>query len=75
MAKNMPTPQPESHWVPSDIENQPSRDEVLSVRRLVQESRARLGPSADVDEVHADLIVRGVEVARHDIVAVWDELT
>jgi hypothetical protein len=75
MPKNVPTPQPESHWVPSDIVNQPSRDEVLSARRLVQESRARLGPDADVDRVHADLNVRGVELSRQDIVAVWDELT
>jgi hypothetical protein len=76
MAEHTPNaPQPESHWTSRDVENQPPRDEVLSLRRLVQESRARLGPGADIDRVRTDLSDRGIELSRRDIVSVWDECT
>jgi len=45
-------------------------EEALSLRRLVQENRLRLGPGADVV---ADLRKRGVDVDRDDVVRVWDE--
>lgn len=74
MAKsNAPEPTPENHWYPSDVENQPPRDLVLSVQRLVQECRGRLGPGADCDTVCADLKERGIDVTRDDVVRVWDE--
>jgi hypothetical protein len=69
------SPQPESHWAHSDVESQPPRDQVLSLRRLVQESRTRLGPAADPEAVLADLAKRGLDITRDDIRAVWDELT
>lgn len=68
-----PEPTPEGHWYPSDPEHQPPRDEVLSIRRLVYESRARLGPGADMAAVLADLRGRGLEVDRAAISRVWDE--
>jgi hypothetical protein len=48
-------------------------EEALSLHRLVQESRLRLGPAADVTGVIADLRRRGVDVDRADVVRVWDE--
>ena len=69
---NKPEPTPECHWYPSDVENQPPRDLVLSVQRLVQEARGRLGPDADPDRVYADLQARGLDVSRSDVAHVWD---
>ena len=63
---------PESHWYPSDVEHQPPRDVVLSLQRLVQEARGRLGPDADPDRVLADLKGRGLDVSRSDVSHVWD---
>ena len=69
----MPDPMnPESHWYPSDVEHQPPHDVVLSLPRLVCEARGRLGPTADVDIVLADLQSRGLDVSRSDVVRVWD---
>jgi hypothetical protein len=48
-------------------------EEALSLHRLVQESRLRLGPGADVTGVVADLRGRGVDIDRADVVRVWDE--
>lgn len=63
---------PESHWYPSDVENQPPRDLVLSLQRLVCEARGRLGQTADPDAVLADLKSRGLDVSRSDVTLVWD---
>jgi hypothetical protein len=63
---------PESHWYPSDVENQPPRDLVLSLERLVCEARGRLGRTADPDAVLADLKGRGLDVSRSDVTHVWD---
>ena len=63
---------PESHWYPSDVEHQPPRDLVLSLQRLVQEARGRLGPTADSEAVLADLKARGLDVSRSDVNHVWD---
>lgn len=67
-----PQPTPECHWYPSDVERQPPRDIVLSLQRLVQEARGRLGPGADPDAVLADLKARGLDVSRPDVMHVWD---
>lgn len=48
-------------------------EEALSLNRLIQESRLRLGPGADVIDVVADLRQRGVDVDRDDVVRVWDD--
>jgi hypothetical protein len=48
-------------------------EEALSLHRLVQESRLRLGPGSVVIEVVADLRRRGVDVDRDDVVRFWDE--
>jgi len=69
-----PEPTPECHWYPSDVENQPPRDLVLSLQRLVQEARGRLGPGADPQTVLDDLRASGLDVARADITRVWDEV-
>lgn len=75
MADAKPTePTPEGHWYPSDVENQPPRDQVLSLRRLVQETRGRLGPGADPATVLDDLRARGLDVSRADVARVWDEV-
>ena len=70
----MPHPSPESHWYPSDVEHQPPRDVLLSLRRLVQEARGRLGPGADIDTVLNDLRSRHPDVTRDDVTRVWDAL-
>jgi hypothetical protein len=67
-----PEPTPEGHWYPSDVEHQPPRDLVLSLQRLVQEARGRLGPGADPDVVLNDLRARGLDVSRADVTHVWD---
>ena len=69
-----PDPTPECHWYPSDVENQPPRDQVLSLRRLVQETRGRLGPGADPQTILDDLRARGLDVSRADVAGVWDEV-
>ena len=69
-AKSEPTP--ECHWYPSDVEQQPPRDLVLSLQRLVQEARGRLGPGANPDTVLDDLKSRGLDVSRSDVTHVWD---
>ena len=63
---------PESHWYPTDVENQPPHDVVLSLQRLVCEARGRLGPAADPDAVLADLKSRGLDVSRSDVSRAWD---
>ena len=72
MADATSEPAPESHWYPSDVEHQPPRDLVLSLRRLIQEARGRLGPGADVTTVVNDLRARQIEVSREDVNRVWD---
>ena len=72
---NKPDPTPEGHWYPSDVENQPPRDLVLSLQRLVQETRDRLGPRADPQTVLDDLRARGLDVSRADVSRVWDAVT
>jgi hypothetical protein len=73
MNPNTSEPTPERHWYPSDVENQPPRDVVLSLPRLVHEARARLGPGATPDAVLADMRQRGLDVTRDDVVRGWDE--
>ena len=67
-----PDPTPECHWYPSDVEHQPPHDILLSLQRLVQEARGRLGPGADPDAVLTDLKARGLDVSRSDVARVWD---
>ena len=60
---------PESHWGSRDPERQPSREDVVGLRRLVIETRSRLGPDATAQAITDDLRARGVtadlaEVAR-----------
>ena len=55
---------PESHWGTHDPAAEPPRDVVLGVGRLVQEAKTRLGPTATPDEVHAELVARGVMIDR-----------
>jgi hypothetical protein len=50
-------------------------EEALSVQRLVQESRCRIGPGADVTAVVADLRNRGIDINRDDVTRVWNENT
>ena len=69
-----PEPTPEDHWYPSDLEHQPPLDEVMSLRRLVQAARGRLGPAADVKMILDDLRGRGLDVSRADVARVWDEI-
>jgi hypothetical protein len=69
--KDEPDCVPESHWYPSDPAAQPVRDQVLSLYRLVQESRARLGPHADPEDVWRDLNARGLSVSREEVAREW----
>lgn len=60
---------PESHWGSREPEQQPSRDEVLGLKRLVIETRSRLGSDATPQAIADDLRARGItadpsEVAR-----------
>ena len=60
---------PESHWSSREPEQQPSRDEVMGFKRLVIETRSRLGSSATPQAIADDLQARGIaadpaEVAR-----------
>lgn len=60
---------PESHWASREPERQPSREEVMGLKRLVIETRSRLGPDATPQAIADDLQARGVaadpaEVAR-----------
>jgi hypothetical protein len=75
MADEKPDPTPECHWYPSDVEHQPPRDLVLSLQRLVQEARGRLGPGTDPDMVLEDLKARGLDICRTDVLHVWDMAT
>jgi hypothetical protein len=47
---------------------------LLSLRRLVQEARGRLGPGAGIDTVLNDLRSRHLDVTRDDVTRVWDAL-
>ena len=58
---------PESHWNARDIERQPSRDAVLGLRRLVIETRDRLGPTATPDAIAYDLRARGIAASAEEI--------
>ena len=69
-----PTPSPEAHWYPCDVEKQPPHDEVLSLQSLVAEARGRLGPGASREAILADLRGRGLDVCKADLNRVWDEL-
>jgi hypothetical protein len=44
----------------------------MSLQRLVQETRGRLGPAADPDAVLDDLKARGLDISRSDVCRVWD---
>lgn len=67
-----PEPTPECHWYPSDVTHQPPHDVLMSLQRLVQETRGRLGPAADPDAVLDDLKARGLDISRSDVCRVWD---
>jgi hypothetical protein len=59
----------ESHWGSRDPENQPCRDELMGLKRLVIETRSRLGEGATPEAIADDLRARGItadpaEVAR-----------
>lgn len=66
---------PESHWGPRDVENQPPRDAVLGLGRMVIETRDRLGPSATPDAVVRDLRARGIGVTPEEVTRVWNQQT
>jgi len=70
-----PTPSPEAHWYPCDVENQPPHDLVLSLQALAGEARGRLGLGASREAVLADLRSRGLDVCMADLSRVWDELS
>jgi hypothetical protein len=59
---------------PSDLENQPPLEQDMSLRRLVQDARGRLGPGADVSTILDDLRARGLDVSRADLTRVWDDV-
>jgi hypothetical protein len=71
MANMQPAPgSPESHWGSRDPAHQPPRDAVLGLKRLVIETRDRLGPAATPEAIADDLRTRGVaadpaEIARY----------
>jgi hypothetical protein len=69
--KDEPDCIPESHWYPSHPEEQPPRDQVLSLWRLVQEARTRLGHDADAEAVWRDLNARGIAVTREEVAREW----
>jgi hypothetical protein len=69
MADTMP--KPESHWGPSDPAAQPPRDELLSVSRVVQDTRTRLGPDATAEAVHSDVRARGLKITLDEVRACW----
>lgn len=65
--KNPVVGTPESHWGPSDPADQPDRDDILGLPRLVAETWTRLGKDAAPDVVLADLRERGIEVTREQV--------
>jgi hypothetical protein len=52
---------------PSEAEGQPSRDAVFGLRRLVIETRDRLGPSATPDAIVRDLRSQGISVTAEEV--------
>lgn len=58
---------PESHWGTSDPAAEPAREAVLGVRRAIQETKNRLGPSATADIVWAELQARGMKLERSEV--------
>jgi hypothetical protein len=69
-----PTPSPEAHWSPCDVENQPPHDQVLRVQALVAEARGRLGRGVTREAVLAELRDRGLDISKADLSRVWVEL-
>ena len=63
---------PGGHWFPQDMENQPPQEQVVSLSRLVNEARLRLGTEADLDTVLADLRERSLDVSMGDVTRAWE---
>jgi hypothetical protein len=61
----------EGHWTHPDPEGQPSRDMVISLKRMVQEARTRLGPAATPEQVAAELKARGVDTTPAAVKEFW----
>ena len=68
-----PTPSPEAHWYPCDVENQPPHQQVLSLQALVAEVRGRLGRGATRESVLAELRDCGLDISMANVSRVWDE--
>lgn len=58
---------PASHWGTADPTAQPSRDMVAGVRRVIQEIKTRLGPTATSGAVWAELQARGMKIDRAEV--------
>ena len=58
---------PESHWACKDQESQPSREELMGLKRLVIETQSRLGPKATPESIAADLRARGVDADQAEV--------
>ena len=64
---------PAAHWATARPEEQPSRDQLLGLPRLVIETHTRLGPLATPEQVAQDLCARGVETTADAVKQCWPE--
>ena len=62
-----------AHWYAGDMDQQPNRDDIIGLGRMVMESRGRLGDEADLDTVISDLRNRGVQVSMEQVQLCWDK--
>jgi hypothetical protein len=64
-------PRPAAHWGTHDPANEPDRDLVIGVGRMVTECRTRLGDRCGPADVLKELQARGVEVTEDDVRKFW----
>jgi hypothetical protein len=64
---------PAEHWGTKDPVEQPPREDVMGLPRLVLETHMRLGPNATPEQVANDLCARGVETTAEEVRSLWPE--
>ncbi len=73
MSRNDDTPAdggvgtPAAHWGTKHPEDQPPRNTVMGLGRMVQEAKDRLGPGATVEAVVQELKALGADVSAADV--------
>jgi hypothetical protein len=71
--RNEPLPgNPAEHWGTRNPEDQPPRDQIMGLPRLVTETCTRLGPNTTAEDVVCDLRSRGIDTTEEEVRRVWD---